>query len=196
MDFDYALFRRVADNISDDRNVAARFYDKAVKTDKVNGSGLPLFKNVTYVEIRLKDNNTEVFDQPATTEKIKRFPREYALYKLAKEQAQDGTPLEQFAFMTAAEVATCKNRGVFTVEKLAELNAQQCLQLGLEREHELAELFLANAQDNKKVSDFMRKEEDYKAQIRALQQKIDNLQSQIKSRNKVNRKKKTADDGE
>ena len=148
MDIDFALFRQIADNSDDNRNVAARFYDKAIKTQEVTDSGLPIFKNVTYVEIRLKDNSTEVFNQPASAEKIKRFPREYALYKLAKEKIKDGTPLEQFAFLSAAELATCKNRGIFTVEELAKLSADKVKDLGLQNEHDLAVIFVKKAKSN------------------------------------------------
>lgn len=172
MEFDYMLFREIADNKNNDSNVAARFYDKAVKTTAVNDNGLPIFKNVTYVEIRLKDNNTEVFNQPASPDKIRRFPREYALYKMAKEQIKNGTPLEQFAFLTAAEIATCKNRGIFTVEALAELSEEKVKSLSLQNEHKLAKIFMQNAKINNKVADFARKENEYNDKISDYQEKI------------------------
>ena len=175
MEFDYALFRQIADNKNDDRNVSARFYDKAVKTTEVNDNGLPIFKNVTYVEIRLKDNNTEVFNQPANQDKIRRFPREYALYKMAKEQIKEGTPLEQFAFLTAAEVATCKNRGIFTVEALAELSAEKVQSLSLQNEYKLAKIFMQNAKKNNEMADFARKESEYKDKIAEYIEKFDIL---------------------
>lgn len=179
MDFDFALFQQIVDATNDDKNVAARFYDKAVKTDAVTENGLPVFKNVTYVEIRLKDNSTEVFNQPATEAKIKRFPREYALYKLSKEQIKDGTPLEQFAFMTAAEVATCKNRGVFTVEALAGLSDDKVKDLCLQNEHELACIFLKNAKENTAVAEFAHRETAYKQEIAVLKDKISALQQEL-----------------
>ena len=71
MDMEYALIQQIMNQGESEKNVAARFYDKAVKTSEVAENGMPVFKNVTYVEIRLKDNNTEVFNQPATAEKIR-----------------------------------------------------------------------------------------------------------------------------
>lgn len=191
MDIDFALFSQVVDNYSDERNVSARFYDKAVKTADVSASGLPIFKNVTYVEIRLKDNNTEVFNQPATKEKIERFPREYALYKLSKEKTKKGTPLEQFAFLTVAELATCKNRGIFTVEDLAALDDKKVKALGLENEHNLAQIFMKKAKDNQKISDFAQKEEDYLNKISVLQDEIELLKAKLqeKSNNTPSRAK-------
>ncbi len=198
MDFDFAMFRQFADNTNDDRNVSARFYDKAVKTTAVNDNGLPIFKNVTYVEIRLKDNNTEVFNQPASPEKIQRFPREYALYKMAKAQIKEGTPLEQFAFLTAAEVATCKNRGVFTVEALANLPDDKVKSLGLQNEHKFAEIFMRNAKGNNKVADFARKEKEYNDKIAEYREKFEllnkeniSLKQEIIKLNKIKTLRKT-----
>ena len=182
MDMDFALFQQMAATAEDERNVAARFYDKAVKTDKVAANGMPIFKNVTYVEIRLKDNSTEVFNQPASEEKIKRFPREYALYKMAKEKIKDGTPLEQFAFLTAAEIETCKSRGLFTVEDLANLSKEKVQFLDLENEHDLAVKFMQKAQDNKIMAEMVAKEKEYKRQIADLEDKVRNLQQTLQKR--------------
>ncbi len=179
MDMDFNLFRQVADSATDERNVAARFYDKAVKTDQLTSGGLPIFKNVTYVEIRLKDNTTEVFNQPATPEKIRRFPREYALYCQAKENVKDGTPINQFAFLTAAEVATCHNRGIWTVEALAALSPEKALDLGLTKEVETAQLFLQTAKDNRFLSHLAGKEKEYLNQIAELQRQVTELKKQV-----------------
>lgn len=190
MDVDFALFQQVINRAPEECNVAARFYDKAVKTANVNENGLPIFKNVTYVEIRLKDNNTEVFNQPASAEKIRRFPREYMLYKQAKEQAKEGTPLEQFAFLNAAEIATCKNRGIFTVEALADLSFDKVQSLGLQNEHVLAQMFVENASNNNELSLFVKKEHQYKEQIARLQEQIAQLQKEVEKNKAKSRKKK------
>lgn len=184
MDIDFAMFRQVADDRNDERNVAARFYDKAVKTDKTTANGLPVFKNVTYVEIRLKDNNTEVFNQPASPEKIRRFPKEYNLYLSAKKQVEEGTPLNQFAFLTASEIATCGSRGIFTVEALAGLDTDKVNSLGLENEHHLAELFLQAAKSADAVAEFARREADYLQQIEKLKDENNQLKQVIERINK------------
>ncbi len=190
MDMDFAMFQQIASHIEDERNVAARFYDKAIKTSEVSENGLPVFKNVTYVEIRIKDNSTEVYNQPATEEKIKRFPKEYALYKLSKEQAKDGTPLEQFSFLSAAEIASCKARGVFTVEALAELDFAKVNSLGLQNEHVLAQMFLENSGENSKLKKFAEREKEYQEKIRSLEEKISALEAKnIRQQLKWNKKK-------
>jgi len=179
MDMDFAMFQRLINHADEEQNIAARFYDKAVKTENVGKNGLPVFKNVTYVEIRIKDNSTEIFNQPATAEKIKRFPREYAFYKMSKEKQKQGSPLEQFAFLTAAEIETCKNRGIFTVEELAKLDFEKVQNLGLENEHILARIFLENAEKNANIADFAVKEKKYEAKITELKEEIVMLRKTI-----------------
>ena len=180
MDMDFNLFRQVADNAEDERNVAARFYDKAVKTEQTTATGLPVFKNVTYVEIRLKDNSTEVFNQPATPDKIKRFPREYALYCQSKAKVENGTPINQFAFLTAAEIATCYSRGILTVEALADLSQQKAIDLGLSNEAEKARLFGKSAKAHYDAVTFAAKEKEYQSQISALKAQIATLKTDRK----------------
>ncbi len=186
MDMDYALFQQVIGQSESEKNVAARFYDKAVKTNEVAKNGLPVFKNVTYIEIRLKDNSTEVFNQPATDEKIRRFPKEYALYQLSKKQVENGTPLEQFAFLTAAEIATCKSRGVFTVEALAGLDIDKVQSLGLQDEHVLAEMFLEKSNNNKMLDDWAKKEVEYERALEALREQLAVVQRALNEERKKN----------
>lgn len=186
MDMDYALFQQVIGQSESEKNVAARFYDKAVKTNEVAKNGLPIFKNVTYIEIRLKDNSTEVFNQPATDEKIRRFPKEYALYQLSKKQVENGTPLEQFAFLTAAEIATCKSRGVFTVEALAGLDIDKVQSLGLQDEHVLAEMFLEKSNNNKMLDDFAKKKVEYERALEALREQLAVVQRALNEERKKN----------
>ena len=183
---DYALFQQVIGQSESEKNVAARFYDKAVKTNEVAKNGLPVFKNVTYIEIRLKDNSTEVFNQPATDEKIRRFPKEYALYQLSKKQVENGTPLEQFAFLSAAEIATCKSRGVFTVEALAGLDIDKVQSLGLQDEHVLAEMFLEKSNNNKMLDDFAKKEVEYERALEALREQLAVVQRALNEERKKN----------
>lgn len=166
-----------------DNSLSVRFYDKAVKTDKLNENGIPVFKSVCYCEIRIKDNTTEVFDQPTTKDKIDRFPIEYARYQMSKEKAIQGTPLELFAFLSASEIETCKYRGIFTVEALSNLDKEQADKLNLSNEYALAQNFIAYGKDVKKTSDISALKEKYERHITQLEEQIRKL-SQNKTRRK------------
>lgn len=184
---DFATFERIAQNANPEEGVFARFYDRVVKTEEVNESGFPKFETQCFIEIRLKDNNSEVFDQPASPDKIKRFPAEYARYQLAKKQEEKGTPLEQFAFLTASEVESLKIRGIFTVEALSGLDEEKAGLLKLEKEQDLAKRFVQKAKDNGVLLEWQKKEETYREQIDVLQNKVTQLEEDLK---KVRKKEK------
>lgn len=172
---DFTTFQKIVQNNNPQEGIYARFYDKAIKTGDVSDDGLPIFINRCFIEIRIKDNNCEVFDQPATPDKIKRFPIEYARYQLGKKQVENGTPLEQFAFLTAAEIESLKVRGIFSVETLAQLDDDKANQLKLTDERNLAQKFMAQAQNNKSLSLWQKKEENYQAEIKALKEELSEL---------------------
>ena len=177
---DFSLFDKIAQNTNPEDGIVARFYDRSVKTEEVTKDGFPVFKNVCFVEIRIKDNPSEIYDQPATKEKIERFPAAYARYQLMKKQIKEGTPLEQFAFLTAGEIESLKIRGIFTVEALAELDEEKAVQLEIGRERELAQKFLAASAHNSEISSWQKQEEKYRQTIAQLQNKVEQLQAQLR----------------
>lgn len=166
-----------------DNSLSVRFYDKPIKTDKLNDNGIPVFKSVCYCEIRIKDNTTEIFDQPATKDKIERFPIEYARYQMMKEKTIQGTPLEMFAFLSTTEIETCKYRGIFTVEALADLTQEQAQKLQLSKEYETAKKFVSFAKNIKNMTTINEIEQKYQKQITGLEEQIKKL-SQNKKRGK------------
>ena len=180
MDMDFPAFEYLARSTKPEEGVCARFYDRSIKTDKIDAHGFPIFENVCFCEIRIRDNNSEIFDQPATEEKIKRFPVEYARYQLVKKQAQTGTPLEQFAFLSLAEVDSLKSRGIFTVEALSEMDMARAENLGISREKELADKFMQQASGNKGLVAWQETEDRYKTKIKKLEAEVRNLRAALK----------------
>ena len=65
---DFAMFNKIATDSCSEDGVAARFYDRVVKTGEIDANGLPKFRLTCFCEIRIKDNTSEVYDQPATAE--------------------------------------------------------------------------------------------------------------------------------
>lgn len=167
-----------------DDSVAARFYDRVVKSNRLNDKGIPEFRTVCYCEIRIKDNTTEVFDQPADKEKIARFPVEYARYQLSKKQVSNGTPLDKFAFLTLPELESCKYHGIFTLETLSALSKERAASLNLLKEQEQAKIFLQNNQRFKQLNDIEKLKEKYEQQIAALQAEIAALKQPATRRKK------------
>ncbi|MGN0913025.1 MAG: hypothetical protein ACI4OE_07005 [Alphaproteobacteria bacterium] len=178
MDALFSEFQNLLANANSTSNLFVKFYDRAVKTGELGENNLPKFENKTFVEIRMRDNNTEVIDQPATADKIARFPVEYARYQLNKKQKEEGTPLEQFAFLTGDQIEALQYRGIFTIEKLCNLNKEQIAQLGVESEKTAAEKFLELNKNNGKLVEFEKKEAAYCEEIAKLKDEVERLTAQ------------------
>ncbi len=146
---EFNTFQSIINTQHSETDTFARFYDRSVKTGEINSkTGLPVFKDICYVEIRIKNNNTDIYDQPATAEKIARFPEAYRRYQATKKQSQNGSPLEHFSFLTASQIDTLKCHGIVTVEALASLPKERAQDLDVVREKEAAEKFMYSARHN------------------------------------------------
>lgn len=178
MDVDFSIFQSMIEKRNRNDDVNAVFYDRTMTTGLVLQNGLPEFKDRLFVRIKTRDNS-DIFDQPATQEYIQRFPMQYQRYLLEKKEAGNGTPLKQFAFLTGPQLESCKFRGIFTVERLAELEEEKAHQLGLTDERELAIKFIEANKNNKKIDDFSKKEKKYQAEIKKLKEQIEELKGKI-----------------
>lgn len=183
---DFATYQNLIDQTKQhcDDGVIAKFYDRLIKTDQTTKDGLPIFKSICYCEIRLRDNTSEVFDQPADSDKINRFPVEYARYKLKQSKAKEGTPLEEFAFLRGCEIEACKYRGIFSIEALAELSDEHAKELGLKDECIKARQFISGSRKIKQGIDLAAQEQKYLKQIAELKAEIARLKKPNKRRKK------------
>lgn len=88
---DFELFQSMIDASKGNQNkdMTARFYDRSVKTERIDENGLPVFEDVCFVEIRVKDSY-DVYDQPATEEKNSVLPRNTAVILSVKSRWKTG----------------------------------------------------------------------------------------------------------
>lgn len=158
-------------NSRQDKGVFARFFDKWVKTGNMKENGLPEFIQRTYVEIKIR-GSYDVATRAADDKDKVRFPREYQSYLLKKEKTKDGTPLTQFAFLTAPQIETCDLRGIYTVEGLAALSDEQAQSLNLKDEKDIAVKFIEASKNNMALAEYKKENEALKEQIAALKEEI------------------------
>lgn len=151
-------------------NVFAKFYDRMVKTDQINQkTGLPIFKEVCFVEVRIKNNSTDVVDQPATQENIRRFAPQYQLYLQSKEKEKKGTSLSLFAFLTIEEQETLKSHGIFTLEEFVALPKDKVQSLNLIEEQKKAKSFVKSHKNQAVINELRKENETLKAKIASLE---------------------------
>lgn len=171
-DFDFAMFDSVL-NSKRDSGVYARFYNKFVKTGNIQENGMPEYKERLYVEIKVR-GDADVTDRPADENDIRRFPQDYNLFLVKKEKMKDGTPLNQFAFLSVPQLEACDKRGILTVEDLAKLTDEQAKELSLVDERNCAVKFLEMAENNAVIA-------KYEEEIKALKQENVALKDKIKA---------------
>lgn len=171
-DFDFAMFDSVL-NSKKDSGVYARFYNKFVKTGNIQENGMPEYKERLYVEIKVR-GDADVTDRPADENDIRRFPQDYNLFLVKKEKMKDGTPLNQFAFLSVPQLEACDKRGILTVEDLAKLTDEQAKELSLVDERNCAVKFLEMAENNAVIA-------KYEEEIKALKQENVALKDKIKA---------------
>jgi len=161
---------------NEEENLMVRFYDKVIKTDDVRENNMPVFIERTYIEIRIPDDR-DVVNRPADKEDMERFPTEYRRYLNNKKKAINGTPLNQYSFLTAIQAENCKYLGIETVEELAELSDDKVQAFDLLNERTAARTFLENAKG------FTAKEEQYKTAIEELRTQNEELKAEVEKLN-------------
>lgn len=174
-DFDFAIFNNYLQKRGQEQGVFARFYAKYVKTGKILENGLPEYREKLYVEIRTK-GDPDPTDRPAEENDIRRFAQEYNFYLTKKEKMKNGTPLNQFAFLSVPQLETCEIRGILTVEDLAKLTDEQAKELNLVDERNCATKFLDMAKNNTVIAEYENEIQKLKEENQALRDKIKAMQ--------------------
>jgi hypothetical protein len=87
---------------------------------------------------------------------------------------KDGTPLNQFAFLSVPQLEACDKRGILTVEDLAKLSDEQAKELSLIDERNCAVKFLEMAKNNAIIA-------KYEDEIKVLKQENEALKDKIKA---------------
>jgi len=163
-----------------EENVFARFYDKVVKTDSFKENNMPIFEEKTYIEIRITDDN-DIVDRIAEDSDKERFPAEYQHYVNSKKIKQEGTPLNQYSFLTAIQLENCRYCNIETVEQLASISDDKAKIFDLFDEKMAANQFLENAKS------FSEKELKFKEQIEELKAENEKLRDEIEALKNTNK---------
>lgn len=108
---------------SRDRNLNVAFYTRAVKNEvETDNKGRPIFDNIDFVKIVQPGDNKIIIDTPVNDVYKKRFKEKYDKWLKTQENVVSGTPLAEWPYLTASQIAEFKAVGVHSVEALAEMS--------------------------------------------------------------------------
>ena len=114
-----------------DENLYVQFFTHPLQDkEKSLAEGRPIFVDTEYVRIMVPGDKGNIIMRSVRDDDKRRFPKQYAAFQNDMEEVLEGTPLEKWNFMTAAQVEEMKYFGVRTVEQLASVsdgNAQKFL---------------------------------------------------------------------
>jgi hypothetical protein len=103
-----------------DENLYVRFFMQPMQDKaKTLEEGRPIFVDTEYVQIMVPGDKGNVVMRSVRDEDRHRFPKQYQAFKNNEEEIVEGTPLEKWNFISAAQVEELKYFGIRTVESLA-----------------------------------------------------------------------------
>lgn len=114
-----------------DAGVFPHFFTK-VETDEeaTKREGRPVCKEVEYIELIIPANPKTKPVYRVTRQYREKYAEAYKRFKAGQEARPDGTPLEEWPFLTKLRCAELKAMHVYTVEQLAGLSDTQLQKLG------------------------------------------------------------------
>jgi hypothetical protein len=110
------------------------FYTKPCKNDwETTKQGRPIFEDKVYVRIHTPGNQLSVIDVPARDDHKARFPLHWAHFENThgKTEGQIGTPVNQWAILSPAQVEMLRALKFYTVEQIAFASDDQINSCGM-----------------------------------------------------------------
>ncbi len=133
-------------------NIIPRFYMKPVKNEfKSNAEGREVWDEVEYVEMFIPgDKLTEVHEKVKDHHRERWAPR-YAAFKESREAPSEGTPLEEWAGIGAAQVMelkSCHSRRVEHLAGLADSQLSKSVPMGGQALREKAQRYVSQESES------------------------------------------------
>jgi len=165
-----------------DENLFVKF-DIRTRPDKVKTKedGVPRFKEVEYIDIRIPGKKDSVC-HPVTDNDKKRFPRHYEAFKNRTGDLElEGTPLREWTGVTRSMAEEMIHQNIMTVEMLAiTADTQISNFMGGFGVREKAREYVEQMKSDKPFREMKLENEELRAVARDQQETIDNLAEQVK----------------
>ncbi len=126
--------REFAGAMDPDSVMVAKFYKRAIfQPFKSKVEGRQIFEDVLYVEYYAAGSTLHKMDVPAQEYHKQRFSKQWAYYQAGntKDSREIGTPLEQWAILSPADVENMRAVKFYTIENVAGASDMQLQSLGM-----------------------------------------------------------------
>lgn len=178
-----------------DSCLGVRFFYHAVEDELASAqAGIKKFKDIEMVEI-LIPGSKDITHRRVTDDFRRRFSAQYEQFKKTSENKIEGTPLNEFPFISAAERKELEYFNIFTGEQLANMPDGNIDKIGVNGRDLIKKVkaFMQLAKDTSIVSRMTDENENLKREMELLKeqmQQIINIKQQ-ESDNNVKQLRKT-----
>jgi len=158
-----------------DKSLMVRFFYKNVENKmESQAQGRPVFKEKTYIEIRVAGQRNVQACRPVTHADKRRFPRHFEAFEKRVEPPTEGMPLMEWPKITRSQAEELSFMNVKTVEQLANMkdsNLQQFMNGNKLRDQAIKWLETNSAETDN------REKEELRATIAKMQEQIEALKN-------------------
>jgi hypothetical protein len=154
------------------------FYKERENKQETVAQGRPIYKEVEYIEIRVRGNRDPQACRPATYDDKNRFPRHYEAFKKRVEMPEEGTPLAEWPQISRSQIEEMSFINIKTVEQLS-LAADT--HIGKMRGGYTLKQRAADWLKASNATALIANNSALKIQIKSLEEKVDRLMSALDS---------------
>jgi len=160
-----------------DDKVFAQFYMHAKQDQaRTKEEARPIFVDTPYVMIMVPGDKDNIVRRPVRLSDQQRFPKQWDAFERGQEQAQEGTPLEQWPLLKRSQVEEMKFFGVHTIEALAQMPDSHGQNfMGINKLKQLAKDHMKSAKSDAPMIALRDENEELKARLDQQQEQINEL---------------------
>ncbi len=183
---DFQEWLQIAQSAEDPKTDTARprFYIRPFHLKKKSEiEGRPIFEDREYVEIVIPGQPKNIVDCQVTDQHKRRWPKSYAAFKAGQSAPINGTPLEQWAYLTKSQVEVYKQLGFRSVEDIAQASdsAKSAMGIGANEIQKRAIQFLQGSGETEKqlraaLDEQTKENKNLQAQMAQLASRLDEIE--------------------
>lgn len=156
------------------KGLSVRFFMHAIQDERRSmEEGRPIYKEIEMVEI-LTPGSRDILHKAVTEVEKHRFKELYKQFRETKESRIDGTPLDQFPFISVAERKELEYFNIFTGEQLVNIPDGNIDKIGVNGRDLIkkVEAYIKFTKDNAHIAKTTQENEELKREIALLKQQM------------------------
>lgn len=165
--------------ISEDSALVEFVRDAEQNNFKSAQEGRPIFEDKDFVRIMTPGDTRTTIYREASDQDKKRFPKAWGLYERGQEAVTEGTPLAEWAQITASQVRELQHVNVRTIEEFVSVSDSNIQRMGpgYAQLQKRAQQFLEASTENAAATAAARENEQLRDQMALMQEQLDALKA-------------------